>query len=246
MEFAVGPGDIKRIPLTAPIPTFRKVFLGEKDPAVEWLEKERPDLVRDKMPVDWRWRVLRGGMTLLLFVPAYIPPLLYRISLKATCIVYAPFVWVAGVTAGISEPREARLERIARGKFEAYRRRFSGFVMSIALAKWAVNHGLIGSTSALDKIFFGNSIVMHDVLGPKAWQWWQCAFIFDAAVTLCLGVFADAALSRLRLQGDNQGAQLIADSVYTLTFIRAAVAVTIMACSFAVVTTYLLGSRFRL
>lgn len=106
-------GEMIQIPVHSSMPTFRKVFLHQKDPAQEYMEKKlgiRPEVT----PWTWQIFVIDYVFKSLLFVPAFLVSVAYRVSLKATCVVYAPFVWVAGFTAGSTDPLKMRLERITK------------------------------------------------------------------------------------------------------------------------------------
>jgi hypothetical protein len=71
----------------------------------------------------------------VVFFPAAVliilPPLLYRISFKATAVCYMPFLWVAQATAGSTLPLKPRLERVTKGELEKVRRWFALFVLGI-------------------------------------------------------------------------------------------------------------------
>jgi len=176
-------GRTRNVPLGASIITFRRVFLGAEDPAVEWQEKELGLKLTAEDPRDWRLVMLRSAFILLLFFPAYLVPLLYRISLKATCLVYAPFVWVAGATAGSADTLKVRLERIVKGEFEKSRRGFAKLVLFIAVVKFALNFGWIGSTEAAHEVLIGSEKLVDKFLEPKSWPWWHIALVCSGLLT---------------------------------------------------------------
>jgi hypothetical protein len=90
--FMDASGTARRIRTHAEIITFRKVFLPKS------LQRHFDQLkVRtlgpfDREPADWKFRLIQFAFGLFVFAPAYLVPLAYRVSLKATCIVYVPFV----------------------------------------------------------------------------------------------------------------------------------------------------------
>lgn len=193
------------------MPTFRRVFRW-KSPVSE--------------PEDWHWRLIRLAFGLLLFGPAYLAALFYRTSIKATCVVYAPLVWVAGVTAGSTDPLKLRLERIKDGEFEKTRRLLAVMVASLAVAKFALNLGLIGLTEAAQHVA-GSVRLASEFLAPDSWAWWQLALVCDAVVTFCLLWFADAALSRIDTPSEYPAGR-VAGAIAVVTFARAASAVAVV------------------
>lgn len=232
VEFAweEAPGRIKRLEVDSEIITFRKVFL-----------QKSARLKRPWSTKDWKFTLFRFALTLLLFAPAYLVPLLYRISLKATCVVYAPFIWVAGATAGSTDSLKVRLERIVKGEFEKSRRDFAKLVLFIAVVKFALNFGWIGSTEAAHQVLIESVKLIERFLEPKSWPWWQIALFCDALVTFGLFWGADALLSRMNDREDYQPRRA-ADIVAAITFLRAASAVAVIAYLLAIAVAQVIPS----
>jgi hypothetical protein len=88
---------------------------------------------------------ISDSILLLLFVPLFFPIFLaylasaaYRISFKATALLYAPFVWITYNALENKLTLKPRLERFTKGEAEKLRRVFSTFVLTTAAAKVAV------------------------------------------------------------------------------------------------------------
>jgi hypothetical protein len=221
IEVADASGVSRRVSMPSEILTFRAVFLPKS------AKFKRPWSVEPE-PEDWGRTLFRFAFNLLLFAPAYLVPLLYRTSLKATCIVYAPFVWVAGATAGSADSLRVRLERIAKGEFEKSRRGFANLVLLIAVVKFALNFGWIGSTEAAHEVLIESVKLVEKFLEPKSWPWWQIALVCDALVTWGLFWGADAALSRMNAREDYRP-PFASEAIAVTTFLRAASAVAVVA-----------------
>lgn len=226
LEIAKIRGKIVRAP--PEILTFRKVFLPWSIPRhLDQLGIQRlPEFSEHASDEDWGFRLLRFALTLLLFAPAFLVPLIYRMSLKATCIVYAPFVWVAGITAGSTDPLKLRLERIVSGQSEKYRRRFSSLVLIIALAKLGMHFGWIDSKQAAHYVF-GSPKLVSEFLEPMPWPWWQVALVIDALGTFGLLLLADALLSRLEIKGRSHE-RFTAQFVALASYARATLAIAVI------------------
>jgi hypothetical protein len=238
-------GSMRRVPLHSYMPTFRKVFLGAKDPAVVFMERElgiKPTEPRR----DWKAVTTRAAFALLLFLPAFLVPMAYRISIKATCLVYAPFVWVAGITAGSADPLKLRLERIVKGEFEKVRRGFAAIVLLMATVKIALEFGWIGVTEATHEALFGSVKLVAQFLEPKLWTWWEIALVCDALVTLVLFWSADAVLSRITARRKGFNTRMVADLFAAVTFLRAGSAVAVIVYLVGLVSTQLLPHHVRL
>lgn len=238
-------GSVRRVPLHSSMPTFRKVFLGAKDPAVAFMEKQMR--IKPTEPTrDWRVVITRSAFALLLFAPAFLVPMAYRISLKATCLVYAPFVWVAELTAGTGDPLKLRLERIVKGEFEKVRRGLAAIVLLTATVKVILDFGWIGVTEATHEVLFGSAKLVARFLEPKLWTWWEIVLICDALVTFGLFWSADAVLSRIIARRKGYNTRRVADIFAAATFLRAASAVAVIVYFVWLAGTQLLPHYARL
>ena len=125
----------------------------------------------------------------------YLPPVIYRVSFKATAVAYAPFVWVAHATLRNPLSVKARLERITKGELEKVRRYYSIFVVTVLAAKIGLVYGLIDRDWIAAK--FPSKTLMEGLVVPDGWPWWQMTLAADALLTFGLFLFADAALARV-------------------------------------------------
>jgi hypothetical protein len=158
-------------------------------------------------------------------VAAFLPPLFYRVSFKATSLVYYPFVWVAGLTVGSTESLKTRLERFTKGELEKTRRWVSGLVVTALAVKLGMSLGWIDMSEALSKIPFKK--LVENFLVPHVWQWWQATLGLDALLTFFLLYYADAALTRLDTK-DAWDSEAVTKTISSVSFLRASLAILTM------------------
>lgn len=132
------------------------------------------------------------AFTLLMFFP-YMPSIIYRISFKATSIVYLPLVWASQITLRNSNPWPFLAERIAKGKFEADVRRVSLIVLVCFVYKIGLNAGLITEKAAIDK--YVSKEFVDSFLELRTWPWWEVALAANVILTYILYYVADWAIS---------------------------------------------------
>lgn len=147
----------------------------------------------------------------------FLPPLLYRISFKATSIAYMPFIWVVHWTLVKTLSVKAQLERFIKGEREKVRRVISWTILASLMAKIALNRGWIDLTFLAAK--FPNQKIMEYFVVPSHWPWWQFTLVSDAVLTFFLFFFADAALARHE-EGAWSG-ETILTTISVTSFIRA-------------------------
>jgi hypothetical protein len=140
------------------------------------------------------------GLTFAVFllpiwVIGYLPPLIYRISFKATALVYGPFVWVAHSSLHSALNIKSRLERFTKGEMEKVRRALSLFVLGIIGLKFGIVLRRFDVSQLLAKI--PSPKLVSSVIEPATFPWWQGTLVTDAVITFALLFFADAALARL-------------------------------------------------
>jgi hypothetical protein len=220
-------GERRHFSIPSTMLTFRRVFLPSSLPLTRY---EIPKIPGSKANLrKWTHRLLDIAVGIALFAPVYCFPALYRVSVKATCVVYAPFVWVAGATASWTDTFNARLRRIVKGEFEKSRRRFAYTVLGLAVAKLAFTLGWIDGKEAAHKLWalIGSVKLATEFLDSKGWPLWQWAFISDAAITILLFWIGDAILSRM---DDKESYQpvWVADAFAVVAFARAAIAVLLI------------------
>lgn len=149
----------------------------------------------------------------------WLPPLIYRVSFKATALVYTPFIWVAHATLRNPLSVKARLERITKGELEKVRRWLSGIILTTLAAKAALVLGLVDIAYVVSLFPSGKLVASFVIL--DGWQWWQITLGADAVLTFCLLFFADAALARLDGEKTWREATVL-QTVSTVSFLRAA------------------------
>jgi hypothetical protein len=114
-------------------------------------------------------------------VVGWVPSAVYRLSFKATAIVYAPFMLAAYTTLQSSLPLKLRLERITKGVPEKALRKVSWMVFAGTGVNAAFGSGLPTARS-IESLF--------------RLPWWQVTALIGAFLTFVLLWFADSALAR--------------------------------------------------
>lgn len=180
-------------------------------------------------------KLVRGSFVLvsfpLLLLAGFLPSLLYRVSFKATSLVYAPFVWIAHTT--ISNPLQLkdRLERITKGELEKVRRGYSWLLLTFLAAKIALFFHFVDFAWVVGWLKLPNPQLAEAVLQPGSWPWWQFALGADALLTFGLFYFADAAIPRIEeKQVWNDG--WVGNTVSSVSFVRATLAFLVMVHGF--------------
>jgi hypothetical protein len=164
-------------------------------------------------------------IVLPLLVIGYLPPLIYRVTFKATAVAYLPFVWVAHTTLRNPLSLKARLERITKGELEKVRRALSWIIVATLAGKLGLIWGLVDRSRIVDKFpsqKFVDSLVVID-----RWPWWQITLGADAVLTFFLLYFADAALSRIESQRVWRE-ETVLKTLSTVAFLRAALSIFTM------------------
>jgi hypothetical protein len=175
--------------------------------------------------------VLGFFLGLPVLVIGYLPPLIYRITFKATAVAYAPFVWVAHTTLQNPLSLKLRLERITKGELEKVRRAFSWIIVATLAGKLGLVWGLVDRSRVVEKFpsqKFVESLVVLDL-----WPWWQITLGADALLTFFLLYFADAALARVETQRVWRD-ETVLKTLSTVAFLRAALSIVTMSHFFYV------------
>lgn len=155
---------------------------------------------------------------ILCFLIGVVPPLIYRITFKATAIAYLPFLWIVHWTLGTKLSVKGRLERITKGELEKVRRWASAPVLLAVVGKIALIYGWVDLTFLATK--FANQKIMEYFIVPSGWPWWQFTLISDAVITFLLLFFADAALARLESEHAWPEAKVM-NTISVASFLRA-------------------------
>ena len=130
----------------------------------------------------------------LYFGPLFLPALLYRWSLKATSIIYAPLVFVAHSTFNESADLRTKLELIKRGDLSRIRAAYG----VVAIAAFLVKLVLMMKWSAFAAWWNGNPISEFVALyvAPTEIPKWQLAEIANSVLAVGAMLFARHALLR--------------------------------------------------
>lgn len=186
--------------------------------------KVRLDMIENGISLLWFYPLF-----LLMFFP-YIPSLIYRISFKATAIVYLPLVWASHLTYKSPNPWPHLAERIANGKFESDVRKVSYFILVLFVYKIGLSTGFITQEAAIDK--YVSKKFVEILLVNRAWTWWQLMLAGNVILTYILYYIADWALSVNDTISD-QKRKVISDLFLFAVFVRSSLSV--------VSVTYLVG-----
>jgi hypothetical protein len=133
-----------------------------------------------------------------LIIIGYLPPLIYRVTFKATSIAYLPLIWVFQTTISSALSVKIRLERFTKGELEKARRVVSYVISAVLLGKLFFVYGWLERSRYEDK--FPSNRFIESVVIPYGWPWWQITLGVEAALTFFLFIFADAALARIEPQ----------------------------------------------
>ncbi|CDW94520.1 membrane hypothetical protein [Thiomonas sp. CB2] len=165
----------------------------------------------------------RSGIifSFFMFFP-YIPSIIYRISFKATSIVYMPLVWASQITLRNSNPWPYTAERISKGKFEADVRKVSLIVLVFFVYKIGLNAGLITEKAAIDK--YVSKEFVDSFLELRNWPWWEFALAANVILTYIIYYVADWAISMNDFLSDRKKNVLSGFFSFAL-FVRAALSI---------------------
>ncbi|MGA3286206.1 MAG: hypothetical protein ABSD46_02135 [Bacteroidota bacterium] len=174
--------------------------------------------------IDARYSVKFGLLifTLPFWIIGWIPSLFYRISFKATSIVYLPFIWVANLTMQNPLPVKKRLERFTQGELEKVRRGYSWIIIVMLLSKIGFILGYIDINFITQKYL--NERIVNTIIVPNSWASWQITLGIDALLTFFLLFFTDSALARLDHKPFFKE-ETILNTVSFISFIRAAISI---------------------
>jgi hypothetical protein len=165
---------------------------------------------RDPIPsLAFSWAIL------ITFVVGYVPAILLRISFKATSIAYFPLIFVARASNTSVSSVKWRLERFTKGELEKYRRRLSGIVLSLLVAKVAFAAGIIEQAYLSEML--GSERLATILVGRITW--WHCSLAIDSVVTFAIFFYSDSAISRLEHSAEVHSRKVLT-LVDSLAFLR--------------------------
>lgn len=174
-------------------------------------------------------------LTVIVALIGYIPPIIFRISFKATSLVYIPLLWVTRIgSARFAEP-EFTLGRITAGELEKSRRWLSGVILGLVAMKLALAASLVERSYVVAAL---KSERLADLI-VGSWPWWQIAFAADAALTFVIFYVADVGLARVK-EGLG-GAGRVTTIAIVLMLLRSASAAAVVTVLVANVAVSLIG-----
>jgi hypothetical protein len=149
----------------------------------------------------------------LMFVPAY----LYRCSLKATSIIYAPLVLVARTTFRQIGDLRVELARIARSDFTKIAAAYGFFVIATFVAKVAFMINVGDFADWWDTHPMSRFLALYIV--PAEVPIWQLAAVANSLLALGVFLFTRAALIQIE-NGTPWSARSVEAALRATTFIR--------------------------
>jgi len=141
-----------------------------------------------------RERIKRAWLNFPIVIPLFLPALLYRWSLKATSIIYAPLVFVARSTFSEGKDLRTKLELIKRGDLSRIRVLYG----IAAIAAFLVKLVLMAKWNGFAAWWNGNPITEFLALyvAPSEIPKWQLAELANSALAIGSMFFARHALLR--------------------------------------------------
>lgn len=202
-------------------------------PGSERVKTDHVPVLRDLSPATeggWGAMILMFPFWLLaalMFVPAAV----YRITFKATAVVYAPLVFVAKATLDRGLGLKSSLARITKGEFEKLRRWWARFALAVLLAKVLVLLGLLPLDKLRDWVPSDELIAIAVV--PDSWPAWQIAVAGNALLTFGLLYWADAMFARLEARTLKRE-RVVANTLDLVTFTRGALSIYTVTVGFLI------------
>jgi hypothetical protein len=129
----------------------------------------------------------------IVFLYPYVLSVIYRVTFKATSIIYLPFAWATSVRFIFTEGWPFQVKRILEGKSEASRRNVSNFLAIAFACKVLVIYNWVTPAAVIGKIGsekFAKIFILND-----SWPLWQDILLINVAITYCLYWMADLALA---------------------------------------------------
>jgi hypothetical protein len=153
-------------------------------------------LGKDSMSKFPRWK--RWAGVPFMFGLLFLPSLLYRWSLKATSIIYAPLVFVAHSTFSEGADLRTKLELIKRGDLSRIRVWYGVLVIAAFLAKLVLMMNLPGFANWWSGHPISRFLALY--VAPTEIPKWQLAELANSALAIGVMLFARHALLRYELQ----------------------------------------------
>jgi hypothetical protein len=178
-----------------------------------------------------------------IIVLGYLPSVCYRISFKATSLVYFPFIWAAKRTLQSAPSVRLRLQRITKSELEKVGRYASMFALMLGAAKIGIAFGWAAVSALIAR--FPELMFVETLIVPDIWPWWLFVLWSAALLNFALFYYADAALYRLdATYKDAWPEQDVITIVSIFSFLRASLGVVAMAYFFQRALMAVVGSYF--
>ena len=132
------------------------------------------------------------------FIPIFLPAILYRFSLKATSIIYAPLVFVAHSTFSEGADLRTKLELIKRGDLSRIRVWYGVIAILAFAAKLVLMMNLPGFTDWWNEHPASRFLALY--VAPAEIPKWQLAELANSALAIGAMLFARRALLGYDLQ----------------------------------------------
>ena len=161
----------------------------------------------------------------------YLPPLIYRVTFKATSIAYLPFIWVIRETLSSTVSVKERLKRFKDSEIEKTRQKISWFIIFTLIGKFLYVYGWLERSRFEDK--FPSTRFIDDVVNPYGLPWWQFTLGVDAALTIILIYFPGLALYRIE-QKKIWSENFALNTVSTISLLRATLSIVTISFFFYV------------
>src|SRR5271157_1542356 len=185
---------------------------------------------------DISWRKTSQWKRLLFLIPFmmpvviiwFAPLLLYRLSMKATAIVYTPFLWIVGSTFRKMPDIAAALRRIRESDLTRIVVLYSALVIAAFAAKFVL------MVKWSNFVVWWNTNPVADFLAiyvvPAEIPLWQLAAFINAFWAIGIFIFAGEALLRIKL-GEPWSPKIVESVVRTSSFGRDRKSVYTIACT---------------
>lgn len=168
------------------------------------------------------------------FLPAYLFAFIYRLTFKATSIIYFPLVWVTQISLNDKRSVDTRLQRVKDSEIEKARRAIAIVLLPAIALKFAVYLGAITIDEALDKLIVKSA--GQSVMSASSWPMWSLGVMLEVALSFALLFFADEAIARSK-SSDAWAAPRVLLTLDALVVSRSSIAVALVWYALIVVLT---------
>ena len=168
-------------------------------------------------------RILAYILFVIIFSILFIPPLLYRFSLKSTSYIYFPFIWIVN-NKTTNENYLSSLELIRRSQFEKLRVYFSFAVIIITLVPIFTNLALLKIGNIIP-----NTVMLKYFIPVYSIDSWHISRLIAAMITIVIFWLADKYLIIYRNQ-PNYNFQISSMLINSLSKIRTSFSLWTIVC----------------